>query len=268
MMHNVRMWWGMGMSDQDKDAIKNHNTIGCENDTNWKACDNNSDWEDWMWMIWWETSNTEDTSPTSTKWLPFAKLSKIVELKDGDTYTMVASIVKQEVWNRVIRKLAYNWMIPWPLLKVKKGSKIKIKLINYLNVNTTLHSHWIRIADSKFDGLPTTMWGQQKPMKPWESFTYEINFPYIWVFWYHPHIREDYTQQMGLYWNYAVTESWYWSKVDKEEYMILDDFSTNDPFYKDKVNKTLMWRFWNIMLINDIAEHLQSGMMMTFRVEK
>jgi len=35
-----------------------------------------------------------------------------VVLKDGDTYEMVASAVKQEVGNRTIKRLAYNGMIP------------------------------------------------------------------------------------------------------------------------------------------------------------
>ncbi len=205
-------------------------------------------WNMWIWgnmMWWWETF------PTSTEWLPEAKKSEIVKLKDGDTYEMTAYAVKQEVWNRVIRRLSYNGMIPWPIIQVEKWAHIKIKLTNKLWVDTTLHSHWLRLDDSKFDGLPTTMWGQQKPIKPWESFTYELNFPDAWVYWYHPHIREDYTQRMWLYGNYHVTEKWYWSKVDKEEFMILDDISEDDVFYKNRVDHSLMWRFGNIMLINN-----------------
>jgi FtsP/CotA-like multicopper oxidase with cupredoxin domain len=52
------------------------------------------------------------------------------------------------------------------------------------------------------------------------------------VFWYHPHIREDYTQEMGLYGNFSVTENNYWNEVDREEFLILDDFSEDDIFYK------------------------------------
>jgi len=45
---------------------------------------------------------------------------------------------------------------------------------------------------------------------------------------------------MGLYGNFAVTEEEYWNDVNSEQYLILDDFSEDDIFYKDKVNKTLM----------------------------
>ena len=246
------MEWKMDMWDWD-DAMKEHCKMmpemeGCEKYTDLEKKENK------IWNMNWINNSTSwetYTNNSNLDNLPEAKKSEIVELKDWDTYEMLASIVKQEVWNRTVKRLAYNWMIPGPLIKVKKGSKIKIKLTNKLDINTTLHSHWLRLDDSKFDWLPNTMWGQQKPMKPGESFTYELNFPDTGVFWYHPHIREDYTQEMGLYWNFAVTEEKYWNEVDREAYMILDDFSTNDQFYKDKVNKTLMWRFWNIMMIND-----------------
>ena len=31
------------------------------------------------------------------------------------------------------------------------------------------------------------------------SFSYRISFPDPGVYWYHPHIRQDYGQEMGLY---------------------------------------------------------------------
>jgi suppressor of ftsI len=77
-------------------------------------------------------------------------------------------------------------------------------------------------------------------MEDGESFTYELDFPDTGVYWYHPHIREDYTQEMGLYGNFNVTENAYWNKIDREEFLILDDFSEDDVFYKNKINKTLM----------------------------
>jgi len=213
-------------------------------------------WE-MKWMEMWEMiwNNSSEKFSTSTQWLPEVTKSEIIKLKDGDTYEMSAYAVKQEVGNRIVKRLSYNGMIPGPILQVEKGAKVKIKFTNKLDIETTVHSHWLRLDDSKFDGLPTTMWGEQKPMKPGESFIYELNFPDTGVFWYHPHIREDYTQEMGLYGNFSVTEKDYWNKVDREEFMILDDFSENDVFYKDKVNKTLMWRFGNIMLINNDEDY-------------
>ncbi len=260
-MHNMMMWGKMDMKwmqmwEWDDDAMKEH----CKMMPEMKGCEKYKSWDKkqehkmggMKWMMWTKSGEKFDESVEN---LPEAKKSEIVVLKDWDTYEMVASAVKQEVGNRTIKRLAYNGMIPGPLLKVEKWAKIKLKLTNKLWIETTLHSHGLRLADSKFDGLPSTMWGEQKPMKDGESFTYELNFPDTGVFWYHPHIREDYTQEMWLYWNFNVTEKDYWNKVTREEFLILDDFSEDDVFFKDKVNKTLMWRFGNIMMINNDEDY-------------
>ena len=197
------------------------------------------------------SKNSKEIFSHDTTELPEVEPTKLVKLKDGDIFEMTAEMVQQEMGNRTIKRLAYNRQIPGPIIEVEKNAKIKIKLTNKLDVNTTLHSHGLRLDDDAFDGLPDTMGGKQPEMKPGDSFTYELNFPDSGVFWYHPHIREDYTQEMGLYGNYHVTQENYWNEVDREEFLVLDDFSENDPFYKDFTNKTMMGRFGNILLINN-----------------
>ncbi len=194
------------------------------------------------------SSNTRFSE--SVDGLPDVVPSEVVVLKDGDTYEMTAGLVKQEVGNRVIRRLAYNRMIPGPRIQVEKDATITIVFKNALEIPTTLHSHGLRLDDD-FDGLPTTMGGKQKEMQPGETFRYTLTFPDTGVYWYHPHVREDYTQEMGLYGNYHVTEDGYWADVDREAFLIVDDFSENDPFYTDVTNKTMMGRFGNILLINN-----------------
>lgn len=188
--------------------------------------------------------------------IPFAIESEIVELKDGDTYEMVASVVKQEVGNRTIKRLAYNGQIPGPILKVEKDAEITLKLTNNLDVETTLHSHGLKL-DNKFDGVPDVT---QKPIGIGESFTYKLKFPDEGIYWYHPHIREDYTQELGLYGNFLVTptDKEYWNKVDREEFLILDDILEGEKFRTDVVTQTLMGRFGNKLLINDKDDYVLS----------
>lgn len=182
--------------------------------------------------------------------LPEIVPTELVKLKDGDIYEMTAEMVQQEVGNRVIKRLAYNRMIPGPIIQVEKDAEITLKFTNKLDIPTTLHSHGVRLDDD-FDGVPIEMGGKQKPLQPGESFEYKIKFPDTGVFWYHPHMREDYTQEMGLYGNFSVTEDNYWHEKARENFLVLDDFSENDPFYKNLSNKTLMGRFGNILLINN-----------------
>jgi len=185
---------------------------------------------------------------------PLARESEIVELKDGDTYEMMAGIVKQEVGNRVVKRLAYNGQIPGPILKVEKDAEITLKFTNNLDVETTLHSHGLRL-DNKFDGVPDVT---QKPIEIGESFTYKLKFPDEGIYWYHPHIREDYTQELGLYGNFLVTptDKEYWNEVDREEFMILDDILDGERFRTDTVTQTLMGRFGDRLLINDKDDYV------------
>lgn len=178
--------------------------------------------------------------------------TEIIELKDGDIFNLEAKIVKKIINGSEVKMLAYNGMIPGPTLKVAQGSEITLNFINNTDVDSTIHSHGIRL-ENKFDGVPNVT---QEAVKSGESFTYKIKFPDGGIYWYHPHVREDYAQELGLYGNFIVTpaEEDYWAKVDREEILFLDDILMKDnqieSFSKSTVDHTLMGRFGNVMLVN------------------
>ncbi|MEK7517678.1 MAG: multicopper oxidase family protein [Patescibacteria group bacterium] len=181
-----------------------------------------------------------------------AKSSEIVGLKNGDSYNLTAGIVKKNINGIDVKMLAYNGSIPGPLIKVSQGAEITLNFKNDTDVDSTIHSHGVR-AENKFDGVPDVT---QKPVKPGESFTYKLKFPDIGIYWYHPHIREDYAQELGLYGNFLVTPTQkdYWAEVDREEALFLDDIlmqkSQIATFSKSTVDHALMGRFGNVMLVN------------------
>lgn len=181
-----------------------------------------------------------------------AKASETVTLKDGDTYNLTASIVKKNINGADVKMLAYNGSIPGPLIKVPQGAEITLNFKNDTDVDSTIHSHGVR-AENKFDGVPDVT---QKAVKPGESFTYRLKFLDEGIFWYHPHIREDYAQELGLYGNYLVTPAQkdYWAEVDREEALFLDDILIENgqiaTFSRSGADHTLMGRFGNVMLIN------------------
>ncbi len=174
------------------------------------------------------------------------KPTEVVELQDGDTFDLTASIVKQEVGNRTVKRLAYNGQIPGPVLKVQRGAKVTVNFTNNIDMETALHSHGLR-GDWKMDGaVPIT-----PAIEVGESFSYELEFPDTGVYWYHPHVREDYQQELGLYGNFIVEEDGYWNEVDQEEYLIFDDILEDGDFSSEVVTNTLMGRFGDTILIND-----------------
>lgn len=192
------------------------------------------------------------TFSTDTAGLPEAKASETVELKNGGSYDLTASIVKKTIGNSVVKMLAYNGMIPGPLIKVEQGAEVTLNFTNDTDVDTTIHSHGVRL-ENKFDGVPDVT---QKEVKPGESFTYKIKFPDEGMYWYHPHIREDYAQELGLYGNYLVVpnDPNYWSPVNREVALFVDDILMENgkiaTFSKTSADRTLMGRFGNTMLVN------------------
>lgn len=182
--------------------------------------------------------------------------SGVVELKNGDTYDLVASIVKKVVAGNEIKMLAYNGSVPGPTIKVNKGSEITINFTNNTDVPTTIHSHGVRL-ENEFDGVPDVT---QKEVKVGQSFTYKIKFPDEGIYWYHPHLREDYAQELGLYGNYIVVsdDPDYWSPVNREIPIVVDDILIRNgkvaPF-TSIADHTLMGRFGNVMLVNGLDNY-------------
>ncbi len=197
------------------------------------------------------SADTSGLSPVSA--------TQTVELKDGDIYDLTASYVKKNIDGAEYRMLAYNGSIPGPLIKITQGAEVTINFKNDTDMNTLLHSHGVRM-DNAFDGSQTT----QKEMGPGETFSYKLKFPDAGVYWYHPHVREDYEQELGLYGNYLVVpgSADYWSPVNREVTLFLDDILIENgkiALRKEEADHTLMGRFGNVMLINGETDYSLSA---------
>lgn len=187
--------------------------------------------------------------------LPDALPPATVELGDGASYDITAAYVRKRVGERTLRMLAYNGSVPGPFIKASENSEITINFRNDTDLEQTIHSHGIRI-DNRYDGVPGIT---QDSVKPGESFSYVVRFPDAGVFWYHPHTREDYGQEMGLYGNYLIEPSapGYWSPVNREIPLVVDDILIENDrvasFYREFTNYALLGRFGNDFLVN--GEH-------------
>ena len=200
--------------------------------------------------LFWQDKKPSSYVSTETTGLTEVKSSETVELKDGDIYNLTAGYVKKNINGIEYKMLAYNNSIPGPLIKVSQGAEITINFKNDTDMKTLLHSHGVRM-DNAFDGSQTS----QKEMKPGETFSYKLKFPDTGMFWYHPHVREDFQQELGLYGNYLVVpaDKNYWSLVNREVSLFLDDILIENGriiLSKQETDRTLMGRFGNVMLIN------------------
>ena len=184
--------------------------------------------------------------------LPSAVATPIIELKDGDRYTLRAEIVTKTIAGTPLRLYAYNGSIPGPLLKVRQGATITIEFENAIDQETTVHWHGLRL-DYRQDGTPGI---SQSPVPPGGKHQYTLRFPDDGIYWYHPHIREDFQQDAGLYGNIWVLprDPQTYAPVDREVALIVDDILIENgqqtPYDKDAATYALMGRFGNIMLVN------------------
>jgi FtsP/CotA-like multicopper oxidase with cupredoxin domain len=75
------------------------------------------------------------------------------------------------------------------------------------------------------------------------------------AYWYHPHIREDYGQELGLYGNILVipSEPDYWPPAHRELLVTLDDVLIEEgriaPFSGSETTHVAMGRFGNTLLV-------------------
>jgi FtsP/CotA-like multicopper oxidase with cupredoxin domain len=193
-----------------------------------------------------------DFFPTETEGLEEARPPQTVELRDGDHLELEVTPVRKAFGDAEVRMLAYNGSIPGPVLVVKEGSEIEVEAINRGDVATTVHWHGLRL-DNAADGVPGDT---QEPIQIGESFSCRIHFPDPGIYWYHPHLREDFAQEMGLYGTIIVEprDESYWPPADRQLTITLDDVLIEHgkmvPFGRSGPTFTAMGRFGNTMLIN------------------
>jgi FtsP/CotA-like multicopper oxidase with cupredoxin domain len=203
-----------------------------------------------------ETVDHHDAFSTETAGLREASSPSIVRLYDGDSFDLRIHPVRKRLGGAEVRMLGYNGSIPGPTLHVDQGSEIIVQVANEGDVEATVHWHGLRLQNL-YDGVPQET---QAPIRPGEAFTYKLRFPDPGLYWYHPHIREDFAQEMGLYAPIIVepSDSSYWPRVDRQLTITLDDVLIEDgrivPFRRSRPTFTAMGRFGNVMLINGESE--------------
>jgi FtsP/CotA-like multicopper oxidase with cupredoxin domain len=187
---------------------------------------------------------------TDTAGLPAAVPTELVELEDGATFDLRLGAVAKQLGDDLVRMLAYNGSVPGPTLRVRQGSEIVVRVRNDADVEATVHWHGLRL-DNKYDGVP---YETQDPIPVGGEYSYRVRFPDAGLYWYHPHIREDYGLAMGLYGNIVVdpSDDDYWAPVNREAVVTLQDVLVEDgriaPFSRSGPTYVAMGRFGNVML--------------------
>ena len=197
-------------------------------------------------------SANSDLFPTDPAGLAPASPPGAVRFRNGDRFPLRIGPVAKRVGDDVVRMLAYGGSVPGPVLQVDQGSELHVDVTNQGDTEATVHWHGLRL-ENRFDGVPHET---QLPIPVGGSFSYTLQFPDAGFYWYHPHIREDYGLEMGLYGTIIVEPSdpEYWPAADRHLSITLDDVLVEDgriaPFSARDLSFTAMGRFGNVMLVN------------------
>jgi FtsP/CotA-like multicopper oxidase with cupredoxin domain len=144
---------------------------------------------------------------------------------------------------------------PSPTLRARRGDVFELRLENRLAEPTNVHWHGLA-APAEADGYPTDV------VVPGVTRQYAFQIDdRAGTYWYHPHLREDYGQDMGIYGNLIVkpADPDYWPPVHREIPLTLDDVLLEDgrvgPFSPTETTHVAMGRFGQVFLVGGETEH-------------
>ena len=141
--------------------------------------------------------------PDRRRGLPEARATRVVELADGDQFELRIAPVAKQLGDATVRMLAYNGSIPGPTLQVPGGLR---------------DPRQRREPGRPRGDRPLARPAAREPLRRHardadadarrrELLLARVTSPTRALYWYHPHIREDYGQEMGLYGNVLVEPS-------------------------------------------------------------
>ena len=119
---------------------------------------------------------------------------------------------------------AVNGQVPAPLLRMRQGDTVTLRVRNRLPVTSSIHWHGF-IVPADMDGVP----GLSFPgIPPGETFVYRFKVNQYGTYWYHAHSR--FQEQTGLYGPIIIErrESER-HRSDREHVVLLSDWTDSDP---------------------------------------
>ena len=198
-----------------------------------------------------DVTSADATFPSDPTGLPDARPPQPLVCGDGDRVGLDVAPVAKRLGGTTVRMVAFNGSVPGPTLRVQQGTELVVQVTNNGDLDTTVHWHGLRL-ENRYDGVPVDT---QQPIPVGGEFSYRLQFPDPGLYWYHPHIREDYTQELGLYGNILVspTDHEYWPPADADLVLTVDDLLLEDgrvaPFSRRETSYAAMGRYGNVFLV-------------------
>ena len=120
-------------------------------------------------------------------------LARPVPTVSGTDIALSIGKVAVKVDGKISRAVGVNGTVPAPLVRLKEGQKVRLRVTNTLDEESSIHWHGVLVPFA-MDGVP----GVSFPGIPARStFTYEFPVNQAGTYWYHSH--SAYQEEDGLY---------------------------------------------------------------------
>jgi len=147
-----------------------------------------------------------------------ARKERVVELAPGEFRVQLdpASPTRTTVWS-------YNGQFPGPLLRFRRGERVRLPVQNALPQETTIHWHGLRVPNA-MDGVPGVT---QLAIPAGGQFEYAFDLKDSGTYWYHPHQASYEQVARGLYGALIVEEDKP-PKADRDVVWMLSDLKLDE----------------------------------------
>src|ERR1700686_3540939 len=142
----------------------------------------------------------------------------------GDCIDLSMAPLPVNITGRPRLATAVNGSVPAPLLRLREGDTVTIRVTNRLAEPTSIHWHGL-LLPNEMDGVPGLTF---RGVAPGETFTYRFPLRQSGTYWYHSHSGMQ--EQTGLYGPLIITpRSSEPYAYDREYVVMLADWTDEDP---------------------------------------
>ncbi len=131
---------------------------------------------------------------------------------------MTAQRTRVDLGGRIADTIAYNDVVPGPLLRASVGDELEVTIRNRLGHATSVHWHGLALRNDMDGASPAT-----RDIADGRDFTYRFSVPHPGTYWAHPHTGLD--ADTGLYFPVIVDDLNDPGRYDAEWVVMLDDWT-------------------------------------------
>ncbi len=138
----------------------------------------------------------------------------------GNDISLAIGQVSVEVDGKVSRAVGINGTVPGPLIRLKEGQRVRLRVQNTLDEESSIHWHGL-LVPFEMDGVP----GVSFPgIMPRSTFDYEFDLSHAGTYWYHSH--SAYQEEDGVYGPIVIDPAGLDPVAyDREHVLVLSDHS-------------------------------------------